>query len=106
MLEEISKLVGTYSVLIRVVFKDGSVSDWSKWMTFPSPGYGEITRHGPFQFRDVEFIEINPIEIRTMGKRVSEKSIDHSKKLIENLQYLNIDHKQSSDLIRITITMI
>jgi hypothetical protein len=101
MLEQISKLIGTLSLLIRVALRDGSVSDWSKWITFPSSGYGEIMRLGPFRIDDVGYLEIDPVEVKNIGKRVSEKRIDHSDELKEALRVLNIEYEQVNNLIRI-----
>lgn len=79
--KKLSKIIAQLAVRVRVSLTDGTVTDWSEWLTFPSNGYGEIIRHGPFLIREVKLIEINPIEVRRLGRLLPDKNVDHSEEL-------------------------
>ena len=104
MLEIISSILQKIPVKIKVVFKDGSRSDWSNWLTFPSPGYGEIMVHGPFKIIDVNYLEIDAIESKKFGKRIPEKKIDHTMELKKILQEAKINFEQETNILRINLS--
>ncbi len=74
MWQNILSIVKKLSLLVRVVFKKETISKWSNWLAFPSDGYGEIQVTGPFLIREVSYIEVNPIEIRKIGRLVPDKT--------------------------------
>ena len=53
-------------------------SEWVEWITVPSPGYLEIPRVGPFKMSDLEWIEVDPIEVKKIGRLVKPKLLDHT----------------------------
>jgi hypothetical protein len=101
MWQKISLIIKQLTLLVRVGFEDETVSEWSKWLTFPSDGYAEIQVTGPFLIRKVSYIEINPIEIRRVGRLVPDREIDHSKKLEEYLTNAEIEFDVIDTIYRI-----
>lgn len=101
MWQNISLIIKQLSLLIRVTFKDETVSKWSNWLTFPSDGYGEIQVTGPFLIREVSCIEVNPIEIRKVGRLVPDKKIDHSIELRDALTKAGIEFEEIDAIFRI-----
>ena len=83
--------------MVRIVFQDGTVTNWSNWLTFPSDGYGEITVVGPFLLRDVSRVEVNPVELRKVGRLIPEKEIDHSDELRDALTKFRIHFNENEN---------
>ena len=79
--QKVAQIIDQLKILVRVVLNDGSITEWGKWFVFPSDGYGEVARYGPFQIKDVCYIEVNPVEHRKVGRLLPEKEIDHSEEL-------------------------
>ncbi len=79
MWKKISEKTQALSLLVRVKLKNGYVSDWRALFTFPTDGYAEIG--GPFLIRDILYLEINPIEVKHIGKLVPNEYINHSVEL-------------------------
>ncbi|WP_322887824.1 DUF6678 family protein [Aquirhabdus parva] len=75
-----------YSIQVRIILIDDTVTNWSSWLTLPSNSYAEIAKFGPFRLVDVLSIEINPNETKEMGRLLPNKNIDHSLAIIDKLE--------------------
>jgi hypothetical protein len=101
-LEKVALLISQLSVLVRIGLRDGATTDWSKWLTFPAEGYGEVMRHGPFLLRDVTYLEIDSVELRKLGRLLPEKEIDHTNDLETALHGEGITFSKNGSIFRIT----
>lgn len=81
---------------VRIAFRDGTKTEWAKSLFLPTQGYGETGKYGPFRLADVAAVEINPIEIRRVGRLVPDRKIDHTQVLVSALQSAQIDSKRDA----------
>lgn len=103
MWEQISRIINQLPISIRVALKDSTVTEWSNWLTFPTDGYGEIMRYGPFLIRDVLYIEIDSVEVKKLGRLLPEKEIDHSEELKTTLIDAGIQFDRHGKVFRISL---
>lgn len=101
MWEQIARIINQLALSVRIILNNGTITDWSKWLGFPSNSYGEVMGYGPFLIKEVQYIEINPVEKRKLGRLLPEKKIDHSKELEEFLIYTGIPFQRISGIYRI-----
>jgi hypothetical protein len=99
MWEIVSQLVKNESLRIRVVLRDGTASNWGKFIILPAPGYCEID--GPVRYGDVEFLEIDSIEYKKIGRLVPDKKIDHSNAIINELNSNSIKFIRNENIFKI-----
>jgi hypothetical protein len=85
---------------IKQVNKD-LPSNWSKWIINPSGNYVETETSEPVLISEIDWIEINPIENRRIGKLVADKKIDHSYEIFGLLDDMIVDYLIYNDNIRI-----
>ena len=104
MWKKIEAIVKEMPISVRVKLKDEALTDWSSWLTFPSDGYGEIKSYGPFRIVDAEYIELNPIEIKKIGRLVPEKKVNHTEAVAAALLKAEIPYTmKESDVFRLYI---
>lgn len=101
MWQNTSMIIERLSILIRVAFKNGEYSEWSKWLGLPVDGYAELEATGPFLIRDVVLVEVNPIERKYLGRLLPDREIDHSIELREALKNKKIKFTESEGLFLI-----
>ncbi len=77
------------------------VTDWSNWVITPTETYIEAEKQGPYQASQIEWIDINPIEIKVIGRIMPEKEINHSDQIIQLLEDHSIVYKIAGDVIRV-----
>lgn len=63
-------------------------AEWSNWLIMPSVGYLESAIQGPYHISDIEWIDINPVEEKTVGRLISAQYIDHSLPILKLLNEL------------------
>ena len=73
---------------------------WSQWIK-PSDNYFETEKQGPYSTGNIDWIEVNPIEERTLGKLDPVKQIDHSDTIVKLLEELAIPYMIFEAIIRI-----
>jgi hypothetical protein len=76
---------------------------WSRFFISPSDSYIE-TDAGPVPIRDIEYIDINPIEYRYVGRLVADKPYDHSGEIKMLLDDIGISYSQDDSFIRIRLS--
>jgi hypothetical protein len=69
----------------RTKFKHNDTPSKWGWFLVPTTGYVESSAYGPVPTREVEWVEIDPIEQRHIGRRVSPQIIDHTPALLQQL---------------------
>lgn len=68
---------------------------WSNWLIHPSDSYIEVEAQGPYSINDIEWVEIDALEKKHIGKLVPENEVDHSTTIIKMLDYLSFPYMQS-----------
>lgn len=84
-LSAVKKKLCTYRLKIKNELLD---APWSTWLGHPSDTYIEAACQGPYSIKDIEWVEINPVEKKWMGKLVPVKEVDHSEEIIKLLETL------------------
>ncbi|WP_243346979.1 DUF6678 family protein [Parabacteroides sp. FAFU027] len=76
-------------------------SNWSKWILNPSGEYIETENSEPVLISEIEWIEINPIENKKIGRLVPDKTINHSSEICQMLDNLNIEYCVDNGIVKI-----
>ena len=76
---------------------------WEDWIINPTGNYIETGSTGPNNINKIEYIEINTIEEKSIGKLVPKKLINHNLEIIKMIEYKNINFKKDGDIIKIEI---
>ena len=77
------------------------VNFWSNWITLPSQHYYETENQGPYPIKDIEWVEIDPIEKRQLGKLIDARSTNHSTEITSWLKQQLAYSMEIDGLIRI-----
>ncbi|GAA4026627.1 hypothetical protein GCM10022409_08240 [Hymenobacter glaciei] len=67
----------------------------------PVSGYIEV--QGPWPFREVEWLEINPIVMKHIGRLVASKRWNHSDAIVSFLQTEGVGYSIVEGMIRISL---
>lgn len=87
----------------RTKFKhEETPSKWG-WFLVPTTGYVESSAYGPVPTREVEWVEIDPIKQKYIGRRVPPQIIDHTPALLQQLVEYGIFPQMVEGRIRITL---
>lgn len=65
-------------------------SEWSNWLIQPTESYIEAERQGPYAIKEIEWIDINPIEKKRLGRLIPETSVDHTTEVLKILESMEI----------------
>jgi hypothetical protein len=76
---------------------------WSSWLIQPSNSYVEVELQGPYALHQIEWIDIDPIEKRQVGKLVATAVIDHTEVVLQLLQDSAIHYITIDKLVRIIL---
>lgn len=77
------------------------IQEWSNWLISPTETYLETEKQGPYPMTQIEWIDINPIEIREVGKLFSPIKKDHSTEIAAMLSSKGFIYKKVEHLFRI-----
>ncbi|MEO6252016.1 MAG: DUF6678 family protein [Ferruginibacter sp.] len=86
----------TYRLKIKNESLDAA---WSTWLGHPSDTYIEAACQGPYSINDIEWVEINPVEKKRIGKLVPDKEFDHSEEIIRLLYRLSFPYMITDGII-------
>lgn len=101
--EAIDALTSQFRIDTRTKFKqDDTPSKWG-WFLVPVPGYVESSAYGPVPTREVEWIELDPIEQRHVGRLVPPQIIDHTPALLQQLAQHGILAQLVEGRIRVSL---
>ena len=90
----------TYNLKIK---DESPVATWSNWIIKPNENYYETEMQGPYAASIIEWIEVNPIEVRKEGRLVPVKEIDHTDAITKILEDLSIPYMIVEGIIRVYI---
>lgn len=71
---------------------------WSNWIINPSKTYYETEKQGPYAIKEIEFIEVGPVENDKDGKQN-----DHSQLITTILEQLSVPAMEVEGMIRIYV---
>ncbi|MBB6372113.1 DUF6678 family protein [Chryseobacterium shigense] len=101
---ELIKELNSQPVKFRLKLKNKDKNlTWEDWIINPTGNYIETGQTGPNIINKIEYIEINPIEEKNIGKLVPKKMINHSLEIIKIIESKNINFKQCENTIKIEI---
>jgi hypothetical protein len=101
--EVIDALKSQFRLDTRAKFKQDEIPSKWGWFIVPTAGYVESSAYGPVPTREVEWVEIDPIEQRHIGRRVPPQIIDHTPALLQQLAVQGILLQVVEGRIRITL---
>jgi len=101
--EKLDSIVKNQDILIRVIFIDGTITEWSKWFVVSTQNYGELDTYGPFSFDDAQYIEINPFVLVKPGRLLPTKEVDNSEALEYELEKAGITFEKDQKIYTITL---
>lgn len=77
-------------------------TQWSRFLVMPKEGYLE-SYMGPVLLQNVDYIEINPYEVRYMGRLEQDKRLNHSEEIEALLTQLEVTYELVDQYIRIPV---
>jgi hypothetical protein len=77
-------------------------TQWSRFLVIPKEGFIE-SYMGPVLLQNVHYVEINPYEVRYMGRLEQDKRFNHSDEIEALLTQLEIPYSMVEQYIRITL---
>jgi hypothetical protein len=80
--------------------RDSEVTDWTTFFIVPVDGYIEGLC-GPIPVREVDWVDIDPIEIQEVGRLVPQRRVDHTAELVSDLTQHGIRYEQVEHGFRI-----
>ena len=101
--QKLAFLVKQQKVQIRVIFVDGTSTEWSNMFILPSTSYGEVSPFGPFRLADARHIEINPIVQDKPGSLLPTREVDNSEALEYELGKAGIAFKKQEKILTIRL---
>ncbi|MBH8569845.1 hypothetical protein KB206_13210 [Microvirga sp. STS02] len=104
-IEKIAALSNQLHCQPRLKLKRDAIPEaWGSGIGLPVRTYIEII--GPWPFREVEWLEINPIVMEHIGRLVAPKQWNHLNTLVSLLQVENVEYSIVDGMIRIPIEAI
>lgn len=89
-IRKIIKFIEEYGLKIRVkLYSKDKITNWSGSLTEPSIGYLDIGIE-PMTPKEIEFIELNCIVVKKIGRLVPDKIIDKEQVVAEHLTNNNL----------------
>jgi hypothetical protein len=102
--EIIATLTDEFRIHTRAKLKQAAEpSAWATWFLMPVPGYIEASSYGPVPRREIEWIELDPVEQRLIGRLVPLHHIDHTPQLLQHLAAQEVRFQLVRGRIRISI---
>jgi hypothetical protein len=77
--------------------------DWCAWLIVPVEGYLETGATGPVPMRDVEWVDIDPLEAVPQGRRALSKPVDKTESILRALRETRVKVEMASGLVRVRI---
>src|SRR3978361_2016156 len=77
-------------------------TQWSSFLVAPKDGFLE-SYTGPVAVADVDYIEINPYEVRYMGRLEQDKRFNHSEEIEALLTSLEVPYTVVDQYVRIEV---
>lgn len=75
-------------------------TQWEDSLFIPVQNYLETGKLGPVPMREVEWVEVDPIEIHHIGRLVADRQVDHLEDLVHTLSQRGIAFQQVEQYLR------
>lgn len=99
----VADLVRRFGVRVRIkTLRSESVSCWCSWYIELDRQHFEAEALGPIRKDWLEWLEIDPIEVKWQGRLLKSKRIDHSVSLFDELRSVGIEPCVFDGMIRIS----
>jgi hypothetical protein len=73
---------------------------WENWIISPTDHYVETGSLGPVPMREVEWIEVDTVELRYIGRLVGHRKVEHLAELIQVFEEKSIEFQQIGQCLR------
>jgi hypothetical protein len=84
----------------RLQLKDQAEEEqWSNWLIQPSETWLETEKQGPYPLKDIEKIEINPLELFSDGNRMPQRKLVHIEEVKSLLDDLRINYQVDKNIV-------
>ncbi len=74
---------------------------WCRWLIIPVEGYLETGSTGPVPVRDVEWVDVDPMEIVAEGRLIPARYVDRSEALVRTLRETGAAIEMVSGFVRV-----
>jgi len=102
--ELVNSLTNTYRIRTRAKLQEEALpSPWSTWFMLPVPGYIEAACYGPVPRGAIEWIELDPVEQRAIGRLVPPQVLDHTAAVLQQFASANIAVEWIEGRIRVML---
>ena len=102
LIEKIAALSNKLHCQARIKLKHNDLPEsWGSGIGFPVRAYIEI--NGPWPFRQVDWVEINPIVMEHIGRLVAPKCWNHSGQLIALLETEHVNYSLVDGMLRLPL---
>jgi hypothetical protein len=99
-LEVLANFISQLCCQVRIKPNSEEIPEaWARGIGLPVPRYIEL--HGPWPFREVEWLEINPIIMEHIGRLVKSKKHNYLENIISFLQSQGIAYAVIDEAVRI-----
>lgn len=77
--------------------------EWSNWLIHPCDSYLEVECQGPYAINKIEWIDINPVIKKKIGRLMPEETEDLTNALLAFLENAGINYSIIDKIIRLTL---
>ncbi|RYY92959.1 MAG: hypothetical protein EOO11_20520 [Chitinophagaceae bacterium] len=88
----------------RLGWSEGPAGGWDRWLIVPTPSYVETGTSGPLPVRQLQWIDVDPVEQRWVGRVAGSGSFDHSAELHALLARLHLRYRLVDGFFRIQLS--
>jgi hypothetical protein len=98
-----ANILNAFPCKIRLKWsKISEPSEWEDWLAIPTSYYLETGTLGPVLMGEVEWVEVNTIEMRRVGKLVKDRRIEHTDVIVQALKEKVITFQQFGQFLKLT----
>jgi hypothetical protein len=102
LLSALVESLGGMKLRVRVkLLGQDQISEWSKWISIPSPSYFEMEGFLPLEIECIEWLEVESSGSRYVGRLIPPKKFDVTETLIKSFRGMELDVSQSDGQVRI-----
>ena len=91
-IEVINEVLGLGAISCKVkLLEEPPLEGWTDYLGLPTPSYFEP--FGPYLIRDLEWIMIDPVERKKIGRLIPEKILDHTDEISRIFMEKGLDYR-------------
>jgi hypothetical protein len=86
-LSTVAKAIEKDELRVRVKIADIEVpTSWSRWIISSTPSYAEIDQFGPFRIAELEWLEIECVGSKDLGRLLKPRHFDCTQRCLESVR--------------------